>query len=217
MKKKVKKRNYFFLNFVKVTGCPAYLLLRPKVYSIGNTHIKDIKGGAIIAANHTSFFDPLFGYCVFWRRNLHLVATKDLFCSKWKDFFFRNVQCIKIDKENFSMNSFHEIKEVLSNDKLVMIFPEGKVNAEKEKLLPFKSGTILMAYSANKPIIPLYIHSPKKWYGRWYGVLGEPIDVRKECGSVPTIESINKVSDLLREKEEELKNYFERIKNDKRK
>ena len=64
---------------------------------------------------------------------------------------------------------------------------------------------------------PISVPVGKETLGRMFNVLGEPIDVRKECGSVPTIESINKVSDLLREKEEELKNYFERIKNDKRK
>ena len=208
VKNKNKKRNYFFFHFVKITGSPAVLLIRPKVYCMGKTRPKDVKGGAIITANHTSFFDPVFGFCVFWRRIMHFVATKDLYNTKFKDFFFRHVQCIQVDKENFSMSCFHEVKEVLQDNKLVMIFPEGQLNNQQEKILPFKSGAILMAHSTNKPIIPVYIVKGKKWYNRWYGVLGDPIDVRALCGPLPTLEKINEVSDLLRIKEEELKEFY---------
>lgn len=214
-RQKPKKRNYFFFNFVKVTGSPVVLLMRPKLLCMGKTRPKDVKGGAIITANHNSFYDPVFGYCVFWRRKMHLVATKDLYNTKFKDFFFRHVQCIQVDKENFSMQCFHEVKEVLKDDKLVMIFPEGKLNVEQEEMLGFKSGAILMAHSTGKPIIPMYIIKPKKWYQRWWGVLGDPIDVRELCGPRPTLEKINSVSDLLKEKEEELKSFYLRSRDGK--
>jgi 1-acyl-sn-glycerol-3-phosphate acyltransferase len=177
---------------------------------MGKIKPKDVKGGAIITANHNSFFDPIFGYCVFWRRIMHLVATKDLYNTKFKDFFFRHAQCIQVDKENFSMTCFHEVKEVLQDDKLVMIFPEGKVNLEQSEMLPFKSGAILMAHSTKKPIIPMYIVPGKKWYNRWYGVLGDPIDVREICGPFPSLEKINQVSVLLQETEEKLKEFYTR-------
>ena len=207
---KKKKRNYFFFHFVKITGSPVALWMRPKVFCMGKTRPKDVKGGAVITANHNSFFDPVFGYCVFWRRIMHLVATKDLYNTKFKDFFFKKVQCIQVDKENFSMTCFHEVKEVLQDDKLVMIFPEGKLNLEKSEMLPFKSGAILMAHSTGKPIIPMYIVPGKKWYNRWHGVLGDPIDVRALCGPFPSLEKINQVSVLLQETEEKLKEFYVR-------
>lgn len=201
---------------MKVTGSPAMLLMRPKVLTAGSIRPKDVKKGAIIAANHTSFYDPVFGYCVFWRRKMHSVATKDLYNSKFKDFFFRNVHCIKVDKQNFSMSCFHEIKEVLLDEKLLLIFPEGKLNSEQNNMLAFKSGVILMAYTTNKPIIPLYIVKPDKWYKRWYGVLGDPIDIRSLCGGHPSLSKINEISEFLQNKEEELKEFYLRsLKNDK--
>ena len=206
--KKTKKRNYFFYNFVKITGAPTILWMRPKVLSIGNTKIKDIKKGAVIVANHNSFLDPIFCLCVFWRRTVHFIATKDLYRTKIMDFFLRNVQCIQVDKENFSMSCFHEVKEVLENDKLVLIYPEGGVSVGDNDLKSFKSGSILMAHKANKPIIPMYIVKGKKWYNRWHCVLGDPIDVREMCGTFPTLEKIDEVCALLREKEEELKNFY---------
>ncbi len=111
------------------------------------------------------------------------------------------------------MSCFHEIKEVLQNDKLVMIFPEGKLNLEQDDMLTFKSGAVLMAHTTCKPIIPMYIVKGKKWYNRWHGVMGDPIDVRELCGPMPTLEKINQVNDLLRQKEEELKEFYLRSKN----
>ena len=203
-----KKRNYFFFHFVKITGSPAALWMRPKVYSMGNTRPKDVKGGAMIVANHTSFFDPIFGFIVFWRRKMHCVASKDLYNTKFKNFFFTKVGCIQVDKNNFSMNCFHEVKEVLDDNKIVMIFPEGQLNLEQEEMLGFKSGAILMAHRANKPIIPMYIIKGKKWYNRWVAVMGDPIDVRALCGPIPTIASMEKASEFLRETENKLKNYY---------
>lgn len=203
-----KKRNYFFLNFVKITGAPVFLWMRPKILYAGKSRIGSIKGGALISANHTSFADPIFGYCAFWRRNLHLVASKDLYNTEFKDFFFKNVQCIQVDKKNFSMKCFHEVEEVLSANKLVMIFPEGQLNREKDTMLSFKGGAILMAHKAKKPIYPLYIIKGKKWYDRWYGVLGDPIDVYAQCGAMPSLEKINEISELLKAKEEELKEFY---------
>lgn len=179
---------------------------------MGKTRPKDIKGGAIITANHNTFLDPIFGYCVFWRRKMHLVATKDLYKTKFLDRFFRKVQCIQVDKENFSMSCFHEVKEVLQDEKLVMIFPEGKVNLEKEDMLGFKGGCILMAHSTAKPIVPMYIVKARRWYNRWCAILGDPIDIRALCGPFPTLDKINEITDLLRNKEEELKNFYLRSK-----
>lgn len=206
--KKTKKKNYFFLNFVKVTGFPVVFWMRPKVYVFGNTRPKDVKGGALIVANHTSFFDPIFAHCVFWRRNMHVVATKDLFEGKFNNFFFTNVRCIKVDKQNFSMTSFYEVREVLENDKPVLIFPEGTIVNDDNTSPAFKSGAILMAHKANKPIIPMYIIKGKKWYNRWRCVMGDPIDVRALCGDFPSLDKVNEVCELLKQKEEELKDFY---------
>ena len=178
--------------------------------SIGKTRPKDVKKGGIIACNHISMYDIIFCYCVFWRRIMHSVATTDLYKPKLAAFFFKNVHCIPVDRDNFSMNCFHEVKEVLQNEKLVLIFPEGRVNNTKADILPFKSGVILMAYSTGKPIVPMYIAKREKWYHRWWGVLGDPIDVRGICGAIPSLDKVNQVSALLQEKEAELKEFYER-------
>jgi 1-acyl-sn-glycerol-3-phosphate acyltransferase len=73
----------------------------------------------------------------------------------------------------------------------------------------FKSGAILMAHRANVPILPVYIVKREKWYRTQRVVIGEPFDVKSAVGLIPSVDKMNAVSEQLREKELELKRYYE--------
>ena len=89
-KEKKKKQGNFLYDFVKVTGAiPAMLWLRPKILYVGKK--QRIKGGVLVAANHVTFTDPVALLCTLWYRRLHSIATKDLFSSKLKNFFFNKI------------------------------------------------------------------------------------------------------------------------------
>ena len=115
------------------------------------------------------------------------------------------------------MGSLHAACDRLKDDKVVMIFPEGHVNFEAEKLDSYKSGAILMAHLSKKPIIPVYIAPPKRWYNRRVVVVGEPIDVNALCGKIPTMDEMEKASAYMREKEMQLKEYYENYENRRKK
>ena len=202
-----KKQGNFVYDFAKVTGAlPVYLWMRPKILHIGEK--KKIKGGALIASNHISFVDPVLVMCAFWYRRVNCIATKDLYSSKLKSFFFNKFHCIQVDKENFNMSTFHQVCQRLEENKLVVVFPEGTVNREdKNDFLTFKSGAILMAYKARKPIVPIYLHAPSKWYKRYVVVVGDPIEVNPEGRLLPSMQEVNQINSLLVEKEKELKAY----------
>lgn len=214
--KKTRHKDRIFYNFgydfVKVTGAlPALIWMRPKVHRpFGKP---DTRGGLMISSNHPTFLDPIIALLAFPERRLHCLATKDLFRKERNAFFFKKVHCIIIDKENFNMSSFHEVVERLKEDKAVLIFPEGQVNrdAEAKPLLAFKSGMVLMAHRANVPILPMYIVKKKKWYQRQHIVLGQPVNIAEMLGKMPTMDSLTQVSDLLRDKENELREYFESL------
>lgn len=203
------KKSYFLYNFVKVTGAlPALVWMKPKVICVGEGKGVKVKGGVMITSNHVSFFDPVLIHCVFWRRRLHILATKDLYSSRMKNFFFTRMHCILVDKQNFSMNSFHDVCDYLKAEKAVVIFPEGQVNKTGSEVLGFKSGAVLMAYKSGKPILPVYIIKKEKWYQRRVVLVGEPIDVRTLCGDNPSMADLQRASDLLRQKEVELLEYY---------
>lgn len=215
-KKNVKKskKNPLFHNFcydfVKITGAPAALIwMRPKIhYPFGRP---SKKGGFMVISNHPTFVDPIVVHLAFPFRRMYCVATKDLCATPLRRMFFKIAHCIIVDKENFSLSSFHEVVGRLEQGKVVVIFPEGRVNreADSEPLLAFKSGAVLMAHRASAPILPMFIVKNDKWYKRQHIVMGQPLDIASIMGKMPTMEEMNKVTDLLREKEEELKEYYE--------
>lgn len=208
--KKKKKQSNFAYDFVKITGViPALIWLRPRIIRASEKVPKKIKGGAIVAANHTSFLDPIIVHLAFLNRRLHCLATKDLYDTPTKKKFFELMHCIIVDKENFNMSSLHSVCDRLKEEKLVVIFPEGYVNREDDKVQDYKSGAVLMAHIGKKPIVPVYIVKPKRWYNRVTIMIGEPIDVASICGKIPTMDKIDEASKFIHDKEIELATIYE--------
>jgi len=132
-----------------------------------------------VLANHRTLIDPILVQTAFPFRRMNSIATKDLFSSPAKEKFFTLMNCIKIDKDNFSTSSFHEIVERLGENKLVVIFPEGEVHVGSgHEILAFKSGVVLMAHRSGAPVIPLYVAEKRKWYHRQHMVMGQAVDIR---------------------------------------
>lgn len=213
-KLKNKKRNpfrYFCYDFVKITGCvPMLLWMRPKFhYPFGKP---DKSGAILVSANHRSLLDPVVVELNFPFRRLNCLATKDLFDTKLKTWFFTQMQCIVVDKANFSLSSFHEVVSRLDNGEIVVIYPEGGLNTnEDDSILAFKSGVVLMAHKAKAPILPLYIVKREKWYHRQHIIVGQRFNVSEHMGKIPNVTEFSKASELLRQKEIELREHYESL------
>lgn len=206
------KHNTLFLDIVRITGAiPAMIWKRPKVHYVGDKKKCLVKGGVLIASNHVTFTDPILLYCVYWRRRLRFLATKDLYKNAIVSFLFSAVGCIQVDKENFNINTLHETVDNLKSGKAILIFPEGEVN-QTDQTLSFKSGAVLMSQLSGAPIQPVYIVRPEKWYHRNVVLVGEPIDVKSMCGLIPTVAEIERISEHIRSCEEDLKRYYLRLK-----
>ena len=208
---KKKLFSYFHYDFVKVTGAlPALLWARPKIYYPFGKPSK--KGPIMVSCNHPTFLDPIMVLLAFPFRRPHSLATKDLFNTKFKAWFFKQMHCIVVDKQNFSLASLHQVVSYLQEGKVVVIFPEGGVQAPDEPgVQAFKSGAVLMANRAKAPILPMYMVKREKWYQRQRMVMGQPIDVAKELGPMPSMQDMNRLTELLREKELELERYYQSL------
>lgn len=208
-KPKKKRESYFMYDFVKVTGSlPILIWLRPKVIYAGKKKRGEYKGGMLVTCNHRGLSDPVMALCVFWNRRLRCLATKDLYDTKLKAWFFNQMHCIQVDKQNFSMDSFHAVVQNLKDDKAVLIFPEGQVN-QTEDMMSFKAGAVLMAHRADKPIVPMYIPKYGKWYNRRVAVVGDPINVREICGKIPTMDKVKEANEYIRNAELKLEELYE--------
>ncbi len=211
MKEKRKTNNYLFYDFVKLTAAiPGLLWFRTKKVYASKRAKEKIRGGALLISNHSGDIDPIILMFAVWYRRHHFIATTDLFNTKLKRFLFESFHCIEVDKENVSMNAFREIVSLLQKDKLVSIFPEGYLT-RNEEVQKFKSGVVLMAVTAKKPIVPVYVKKRKSFFRRQCVVIGEPINPIEICGKMPSLSEMEKIAELLREKEKELKEIADNI------
>ena len=197
-------------DFVRVTGAPAVLWFRPKVYYTCGKARERIRGGALLIANHIGFTDPaLMLFAVPYRRQFFLVSEELM--DKWSGHLFRGCRCIRIDRENPDMATFREIIARLKSGEVISMFPEGHINFDGGKPSAFKSGMVLMAVRSGVPIVPMYLHPKKKATERQKIVIGERVSVRELYGEKPTFAQLDAATRLLYEREEELARFMEKI------
>lgn len=199
----------FCYDFIRFTGViPMWIFLRPKIIRLGKRPKK--LGGAIMMANHVGFLDPIILQFVFAPRRLWSLATSALFNTPLKRAFFKSALCIPVDKENVTIDMYHGVSDVLKANKMLAMFPEGKINlGEEAELVKFKGGVALFAILNKVPIIPTYIVKKTKWHQRQKLIVGEPIYLDEALGRAPTLADIERVSEFLHEKEKELASIYE--------
>ena len=145
--------NYIMYKIIKFIGTPLFrLIYLPRSYGKNNIP-KD--GSVILAGNHTSVLDALIMVST-PKRTVHMMAKKELFESKFTNFVFRSMGCIPVNRNIHDKNAKNEAIEVLKNNEVLGIFPEGTFSKE-HKLLPFKIGTVKLAHDTDTPIVPFVI------------------------------------------------------------
>lgn len=143
---------YYLFKYIVL---PFYWLIRmPKIY--GKENLKLIKKGkAIIISNHRSMLDPLF-IALISNRFIHFMAKSELFDNKLSAWLFRNLLVFPINRGKSDMNSIKRALEVLQQDKVFGIFPEGKRSVTNDIDL-FEKGAAFLAVKSEAPILPMYI------------------------------------------------------------
>ena len=155
--------DYIVYRTLKFIIKPFFMLIHGTKY-IGLDNIpKD--GPVILAGNHTSSTDALL-MLGGPKRIVHMMAKKELFKSSLTRWFFRSMACISVDRSIHDENAKSEAIEVLNNDEVLGIFPEGTVNHTDDILLPFKYGAVSFANKTDSLIVPLVITGKYKLFRR---------------------------------------------------
>ena len=138
---------------------------------------------ALIAANHSSYLDPLL-VSVSFPEEVHFLARKSLFNNGLFGWFIRNLNAHPISGDGKDMAVFRTVSEVLDLGKKVLLFPEGRRSFDGQ-LQPLKQGVALMALKNHVPIIPCWVEgSSRAWprnkrlphlFGKITCIFGEPI------------------------------------------
>ncbi len=112
-------------------------------------------GRIILAGNHTHFMDCI-SVAAATKRCVHFLAKSELMEPPLK-FFFAPFGIIPVHRETKDKAALQSAIDVLNDDKVIGIFPEGKVNNETGTLLPLKFGAVKMASVTNSRIVPFII------------------------------------------------------------
>ena len=182
-----------------------------KMHVSGEKYNQKVKGGAIIAMNHTGFSDPFKAATCFMTRRMFFLAAKEVMMNRFIGFLLKGTGCISIDRDQSDINAIRKCVDVLKDGKYLLIFPQGSIQSTDE-VNKIKSGAVLIALQAGVPIVPMYTAKRKHWWNRTLTVIGDPIDCKALCPKkFPSVADLEALSDTLLEKMEECKKVYEQI------
>lgn len=154
---------YILYRIVRTLGYPIFLLLYRPEFEGRNNIPKS--GSVILAGNHTNNLDAAM-MIAGPKRVVHMLAKKELFKSKISNAFFRSMGCIPVDRKIHDENAKSEAIEVLKNNEVIGIFPEGTINRTNDIILPFKYGAVSFAKKTGAYIVPFTITGKYKLFRR---------------------------------------------------
>lgn len=157
--KRVTSVNNFHRRFLIVTMQLYFSLIRTKITVIGKELIpKD--GQFLLVCNHISSYDPMVTMLVFQDTNLAFVAKKEALDIFAAGRYMHKAGCIPLNRENNreAAKSIDAAARNITDGICPMgIYPEGGVNSEVDKIVPFKNGAFKIAKKAKVPILVMTI------------------------------------------------------------
>ena len=171
---------------------------RPKLITPEGKRFKGpIKGGAILAANHTTFSDPFVVGASFWYRKMNFFTADVVMATKTRERLLKAAGAIKVNRNITDIEAVRAAVQVLKKGRLLLIFPEGSVQKVGD-VQAIKPGAALMATQAGVPIVPLFICYTARWYQRRKVVVGNPIDPKTICArKIPSAADLQNITDAL--------------------
>ena len=149
----------------------AIILYRPKI--VGKENLPK-EGGALLCPNHVSNLDAAVIVAMF-QRKVNVLAKEELFKNKFLCWIADLFGIYPVKRGAADMQAIKVSLKILKHDGLLLIFPEGTRNGMAKGVKP-KNGAVLIAGTAQKPIIPIGIQGSFKPFTRVIVNIGKPID-----------------------------------------
>jgi len=143
--------------------CIAWFLFRifyrHKVYGLEHY----VKRAAIIAPNHTSYWDPPAA-SISWPEEVHFLARESLFRNPFFGRFIRALNSHPVRGDAADISVFKTILQLLKEGKQLILFPEGE--RTDGQLGEIKPGIGMLILRSKAAIIPTYLHGTYEAWGR---------------------------------------------------
>ncbi len=136
-----------------VSGALNRFWFRPKIYHHDRL---PRRSGAVLAANHQSFIDPLLLGTV-TRRPLCFFARESLFASWPLSSLLPRLSVIPVGRGGAAARTaLRKGVSVVKHDRLLVFFPEG-TRTEDGKIRPLEKGVHFLAKRSGHPVVPVLI------------------------------------------------------------
>ncbi|MBU8908132.1 lysophospholipid acyltransferase family protein [Desertibacillus haloalkaliphilus] len=153
-----------------------YFKFKLEVYGIENI---PREGPVIIAANHTSNYDPilLIGLS---SRKIHFLAKQELFKYRLLRWFFNQMNVIPVNRQSgMVIRPVRHSLHLIRNGNVYGIFPEGTRCKNGKRVKP-KKGVGFFTYNTEAPILPIAITEVGRGFRQPVKVIIGPLaDVRE--------------------------------------
>ena len=173
----------------------AIIMYRPKI--LGKENLPE-EGGALLCPNHVHNLDAAIIVAMF-KRKVNVLAKEELFKNKFLCWIADLFGIYPVKREKADMQAIKISLKLLKKDELLLIFPEGTRNGMAKGVKP-KNGAVLIAATANKPIIPIGIQGSFKPFTKVIINIGKPIDYSNARVEAKDKEEASKLTRKLMEK-----------------
>ncbi len=163
-----------------------YLKLYHRCSVYGRNRIPKERKGMLIAPNHASFIDPpAVGASLFFP--IWFLARTTLFNNKYFGWLIGQVNSIPISRERLDLKTIRAVKQLCSEGKSVLIFPEG-TRSKDGNLQKGLAGIGFFVDKIGADVLPIYIDNSFNAFSKnskWPKPvkvrvnIGEPIKVEK--------------------------------------
>lgn len=168
-----------------------FFVFRVKV--IGKENV--IPGGAILAGNHRSNWDPVL-VAATCPRNLAFMGKKELFKNKLVGGFLRKIGAFPVNRGKGDIGAVKTALTILKNEKLMIMFPEG-TRVKKGEKIEAKPGVVMISTHSRVPIIPVNISGSFKWMSKMTVTYGAPIYLDEYYDEKLTIEKMQELTNSV--------------------
>lgn len=158
---------YFFRSILK---CYYKILFRIKVHDLDKL---PKEGAYLLCSNHLNAQDPLI-IGISMKRFLAFMAKKELFQTKFTNWFFRVNGGFPVDRDANDISAVKTSIRILKSGTPMLMFPEGTRNNTKIPL-EAKPGVAMIAIRAKVPVVPLTISGSFKLFKTIHLTVGDTI------------------------------------------
>lgn len=139
-------------------------------FKVENAEYIPDEGRVIHCINHQSELDVVaFGIAAGHgktKRHLHQMAKIELFKIPLINGFIRTHFAFPLNWGGQDILAFRHAKELLENEEMLGIYPEGTTNPGMGRFLEGRLGAVRLAYETNSPILPVAIFGTDMIYGK---------------------------------------------------